>query len=71
MLSRSPNSSISAGSTTSSAYAMVDITSRPLACIAAMYCLPRITNRAIATLPLSSIARSNSTYGFGVAPGAT
>ena len=53
MLSRPFNSSISAGSITSSAYAKVDITSRPFSArIAAVYCLLRITKRAIATLPL-------------------
>ena len=39
--------------------------------IAAVYCLLRITNRPIATLPASSIARASSTYGFGLVPGAT
>ena len=38
--------------------------------IAAVYCLIRMTKRPMATLPLASIARASSTYGFGGPSGA-
>ena len=61
-----------AGSTTSSAYTIVDSTSRPsTGRTAATYCLLRITNRPTATLPASSMALASSTYGLATLSGAT
>ena len=50
---------------------MVLISSLPSeARTAATYCLLRMTNRPMATLPAASIAWASSTYGFGVLSGA-
>ena len=67
-LSTASNSRISAGSLTSSAYTIVDSRSLPsFGRMAHRYCFERITNRAMPTLPVSSMARASRAYGLAVA----